>query len=124
MKKLKAWAKQLKQQIITLYCAYKHERVPLHAKIVSVCVVAYAFSPIDFIPDFIPVLGFIDEVVLLPLGIMLALKLIPSDILEESKAKAMTMMAGDRPKNWIAGGIIVLLWVVFLAWIILFLINK
>ena len=68
---------KLKRQIFILYYAYKDDRVPWYAKVFIACVVAYAFSPIDLIPDFIPILGYLDEVILLPLGIMLAMKMIP-----------------------------------------------
>ena len=79
--KIKAWAKNLKRQIFILYFAYKDERVPWYAKLFTACVVAYAFSPIDLIPDFIPILGYLDDVIIVPLGIMFALKMIPKNVL-------------------------------------------
>jgi uncharacterized membrane protein YkvA (DUF1232 family) len=72
--KLKGWANQLKRQLFVLYYAYKDNRTPWFAKIFSARVVVYAFSPIDLIPDFIPILGYLDDVILVPLGVMLALK--------------------------------------------------
>ena len=69
---LKTWAKGLKKNIFVLYLAYKDPRVPWYAKLLAICVVAYAFSPIDLIPDFIPILGYLDDIILVPLGIKLA----------------------------------------------------
>jgi uncharacterized membrane protein YkvA (DUF1232 family) len=76
--KIKIWARSLKRQIFILYFACKDERVPWHAKVFTACVVAYAFSPIDIIPDFIPILGYLDDVILVPIGIMIALKMVPT----------------------------------------------
>jgi uncharacterized membrane protein YkvA (DUF1232 family) len=86
--RLKSLAKKLKSQLYTLYFAYKNPKTPLFAKIFTCCVVAYAFSPIDLIPDFIPVLGYLDDLIIVPLGITIALKLIPEFIVEESRFKA------------------------------------
>ena len=118
-KKIKAWAKNLKRQIFILYYAYKDERVPWYAKVFTACVVAYAFSPIDLIPDFIPILGYLDEVILLPLGIMFALKMIPKDVLSDCEVKAEEMMKNGKPKNWIVGSIIVLIWGVITVWAVM-----
>lgn len=118
-KKIKAWAKNLKRQIFILYYACKDDRVPLYAKVFIACVVAYAFSPIDLIPDFIPILGYLDDVILLPLGIMLALKMIPKNVLSECEVKAEELMVNGKPKNWIAGTIIVLIWGVITVWVIM-----
>lgn len=115
-KKMKAWAKKIKRQLFTLYFAYKDKRVPWYAKVFTACVVAYAFSPIDLIPDFIPILGYLDDVILLPLGITLALKMIPRDVLSDSAVMAEEMMKNGKPKNWLVGALIVLVWGVILAW--------
>src|SRR4051794_36512315 len=98
--KLKYYARKLKQNLFVLYLSYKDHRVPWYAKLVAICVVAYAFSPIDLIPDFIPVLGYLDDLIIVPLGISLALKLIPSYIIEENKEKAEEMRKNGKPKNW------------------------
>jgi uncharacterized membrane protein YkvA (DUF1232 family) len=116
MRKIKSWAKRLKHQIFVLYFAYRDDRVPWYAKLVTACVVAYALSPIDLIPDFIPVLGYLDDVILVPLGIMLALKLIPDEVLAECERKAEDMMGKGRPKNWVGGSLVILLWVIVLVW--------
>jgi uncharacterized membrane protein YkvA (DUF1232 family) len=119
MQKMKVWAKRLKQQILVLYLAYKDDRVPWYAKLFTACVVAYALSPVDLIPDFIPVLGYLDDVILVPLGILLALKMIPDEVITECEIKAEEMMQREQPKNWAAGSIIILIWVVILLWGIL-----
>ncbi|MER2118995.1 MAG: YkvA family protein [Solibacillus sp.] len=116
IKKIKEWAKNLKRQIFVLYFACKDKRVPLAAKIFTACVVAYAFSPIDLIPDFIPILGYLDDIIIVPLGIMIALKMIPKDVISDCEVKAEEMMKIGKPKNWIVGSIIVLLWVVIVIW--------
>lgn len=119
LKKLKIWAKKLKRQIFTLYFAYKDERVQWYAKIFIACVVAYAFSPIDLIPDFIPILGYLDDVLLVPLGIIISLKLIPENVKVDCEIKAEEMMNKGKPKNWIIGSFILLVWVVIFIWVIL-----
>jgi uncharacterized membrane protein YkvA (DUF1232 family) len=119
LKKLKSWAKNLKRQIFILYYACKDDRVPWYAKVFIACVVAYAFSPIDLIPDFIPILGYLDEIILLPIGIMLALKMIPKDVLSDCEVKAEDLVRNGKPKNWVAGSIIVFIWGVITIWIIL-----
>lgn len=102
-------ARQLKREVFALYYAYKHPRVPWYAKVVAACVVAYALSPIDLIPDPIPVLGYLDDLVILPLGIALVLRLIPEDVLAECRRQAQK--PPTRPVNWIAAGVIVAVWI-------------
>lgn len=119
MNKIKAWAKKLKRNIFVLYLAYKDERVPWYAKLFTACVVAYAFSPIDLIPDFIPVLGYLDDVIIIPLGIMFALKMIPNEVLSACEVKAEEMMKNGKPKNWVAGSFIILIWSILIFWIMI-----
>jgi uncharacterized membrane protein YkvA (DUF1232 family) len=107
----KAKAKKLKQEVHALYLASKDRRVPWHARVLAVVVVAYAFSPIDLIPDPIPVLGYLDDLILIPLGIALVIKLIPPEVLMDCREKAAMAARAGKPKNWIAGGIIILIWV-------------
>ncbi|ALC88948.1 hypothetical protein AM500_03375 [Bacillus sp. FJAT-18017] len=114
--KIKAWAKQLKRKIFILYFAYRDERVPWYTKVFTAVIVAYAFSPIDLIPDFIPILGYLDEVILLPIAIWLAMKMIPKAVLSDCEVKAEQLMKNGKPKNWIAGLIIILIWVGFTVW--------
>lgn len=116
---LKVWAKKLKRQIYILYFAYKDERVPWYAKVFIAGIVAYAFSPIDLVPDFIPILGYLDDVILLPLGIMFALKMIPKDVFSHCEVLAEGMMKNEKPKNWIVGSLILLIWGVISVWAIM-----
>ena len=118
LEKLKIWAKKLKRQVFTLYFACRDERVPWYAKVFIVCVVAYAFSPIDLIPDFIPILGYLDDVILIPLGIYISLKLIPDNVIVDCEMKAEEMMKKGKPKNWIVGSLILLIWLVVFIWVI------
>jgi uncharacterized membrane protein YkvA (DUF1232 family) len=115
--KLKSYAKKLKQNLFVLYLSYKDSRVPWYAKFVAICVVAYAFSPIDLIPDFIPVLGYLDDLIIVPLGISFALKLIPHLIIEENRVKAEEMRQNGKPKNWFVGIIFIVIWVLLAYWV-------
>ena len=107
--------KQLKAETYALYLAYKDPRVPWYARLFVICVVAYAFSPIDLIPDPIPVLGYLDDLILIPLGIILARKMVPQDVLAECREKAQTAMREDKPTNWVAGSVIIAIWVLLAA---------
>ena len=119
MEKIKAWAKNLKRTDIHSLCAYRDERVPWYVKLFTACVVAYALSPIDLIPDFIPILGYLDDVIILPLGIMLALKMLPKDVISDCEVKANAMMKNGKPKNWMVGSLIIFIWIVIILWLIL-----
>lgn len=115
--KLKSYARKLKQNLFVLFLSYKDNRVQWYAKVVAICVVAYAFSPIDLIPDFIPVLGYLDDLIIVPFGISLALKLIPRHVIEDNRAKAEEMRKNGKPKNWFVGILFILIWIVFVVWI-------
>jgi len=112
--KLKAQAAQLKRNIVALYFAARDPRTPWFAKVFVGCVVAYALSPIDLIPDFIPILGYLDDLLLLPFGIYIAIKLIPREILLDCHAKA-DALGSPLPRRWKAALLIVALWLVTLA---------
>lgn len=88
LERSKAWARRIKRDVATLWLAVRHADVPWHAKAVAAITVAYALSPIDLIPDFIPVLGYLDDLVIVPLGIMLAIRLIPGAVLDELRMRA------------------------------------
>ena len=124
VKKWKGWAKRLKVETYTLYLAYKHPQVPWYTKVFIACVVAYAFSPIDLIPDFIPILGYIDDLILLPVGIMLALKMIPGAVLEECRAKARDALREEKPVSKTAVVVIVLIWVTIATVVILSILGR
>jgi uncharacterized membrane protein YkvA (DUF1232 family) len=111
----KAKARKLKREVYALYLASRDPRVPWHARLAAIVVVAYAFSPIDLIPDPIPVLGYLDDLILIPLGIALVIKLIPAAVLQDCREKAESTMKAGKPKNWVAGGIIILIWVALFA---------
>jgi uncharacterized membrane protein YkvA (DUF1232 family) len=106
---LRAKAHSLKRETMALYYAARDPRTPLAAKLITVLVVAYALSPIDLIPDFIPVLGLLDDLILVPLGIALALRLIPAEAMAEGRAKADAALA--RPKSYAAAVVIALVWI-------------
>jgi uncharacterized membrane protein YkvA (DUF1232 family) len=114
----KQWARKLKLESFTLYYAYKNPRTPWYAKLWGAIVVAYAFSPIDLIPDFIPIIGYLDDLVLIPLGMAVAVKLIPKDNLAECRQLARERADSKRPFNWIAGGIIIAIWAAVLTFLI------
>ena len=117
MNRLKKWARQLKRQLFMLYFACRDPRVPWYAKLFTACVVAYAFSPIDLIPDFIPVLGYIDDILLVPLGIFFALKMIPKPVAVDCEERAQKLMKDGKPKNWTAGVFVLLIWAAVLTWV-------
>ena len=115
MKPLEGWkqrAAQLKQEVHALALACKDPRVPWYAKLLAVCIVAYALSPIDLIPDFIPVLGYLDDLILVPLGIYFVLKMIPHEVMTECRERAKAFADQKRPTNWIATTVIIVIWVV------------
>jgi uncharacterized membrane protein YkvA (DUF1232 family) len=101
-------ALELKREIYALYFACRDPRVPWYAKALAVTIVAYAFSPIDLIPDLIPVLGYLDELVLIPLGVIAVRAMVPPAVLDECRERAARMEG--KPRNWIAAGVIVAIW--------------
>ena len=126
---IKSWkikSKQVKSEIYALYLASKHPRTPWYAKALAALIIGYALSPIDLIPDFIPVIGYLDDFILVPLGIALLIKIIPRDILEECRAKAQSDFSEGKPKYWIAAIIIALIWllalylILSLIWLLIF----
>jgi len=110
MKSWKVKSDELKKEVYALYLAYHHPRTPWYAKVLAALIIGYALSPIDFIPDFIPVLGYLDDLIIIPAGIALLIKIIPKDILEECRAKSQSDLLSKKPKNWIAAFIIILIW--------------
>ena len=109
---LKNKARLLKIEVYAIYLAYKDPRVPWYARIFAICVVGYAFSPIDLIPDPIPILGYLDDLILVPLGIFLVLKMIPKEVMAEYREQAKDKMLKGKPVNWIAAVVIIGIWVV------------
>lgn len=120
VERLKSWARALKRDVVALWLAARDERVSWHAKAVAGAVAAYALSPIDLIPDFVPVIGYLDDLVIVPAGIWLAIRLVPADVLKEHRKTAAEISA--RPVSragmaaiiviWVAGAVLLLDWLV------------
>ncbi|KAF1710992.1 YkvA family protein [Pseudoxanthomonas sacheonensis] len=110
MSRLREWARGLKRQTLVVYFAARDPRTPWLARLLALGIAAYALSPIDLIPDFIPVLGYLDDLVIVPLGLMLVLRLIPADVLASSQTKADG--AVDKPTSPAMAAAIVAIWVV------------
>lgn len=118
--RVKTWARRIKRDSVTLWFAYRHPGTPLAVKLLCVFVVAYALSPIDLIPDFIPVLGYLDDALLLPGLIWLAVRLLPLEVVEDSRCKADDWMKtkGRKPISKAGAVVIVMLWlaIAYAAW--------
>lgn len=110
MERLRRWARRLKEEVHALYLACRDPRVPVHARVFAAVVVAYAFSPIDLIPDPIPVLGYLDDLILVPLGIALAVRMIPPPVLAECREEARRSTGGAGPKSGAAAVAVVAVW--------------
>jgi len=117
MEQFKMRMKKWKEDIFVIAEAYKHPDTPFYMKVFAWIVVAYAFSPIDLIPDFIPILGYLDDLILIPFGITILLKLLPDHIIQESREKVATT-GNVKKKNWLAGVIIILLWATGIYWVV------
>jgi uncharacterized membrane protein YkvA (DUF1232 family) len=109
--KAETWARGLKRDVHALYLSARDPRTPWYARVVAILVAAYALSPIDLIPDFIPVLGHLDDLLIVPLGILLVIRLIPADVLEEHRATVEGRRA-DRPVSYVAAAFMIALWIV------------
>jgi uncharacterized membrane protein YkvA (DUF1232 family) len=107
VERLKAWARALKRDVVALWLAARDPRTPLGAKLMAGLVAAYALSPIDLIPDFIPVIGYLDDLLLVPVGIWLAVRLIPAELLAELRAAAD---ARERPRSLVGAAVIAAVW--------------
>jgi uncharacterized membrane protein YkvA (DUF1232 family) len=110
---LAAAAKRLKSETLALYLATRDPRTPWLARLVAAAVVAYAFSPIDLIPDFVPVLGYLDDLILVPLGLALAIRLIPAPVLADCRIRAREL--AQRPVSRVAAVVIVVVWLAVVA---------
>jgi uncharacterized membrane protein YkvA (DUF1232 family) len=111
---LKAQARQLKQHTLTVYFAARDPRTPAYVRVLALLVAAYALSPIDLIPDFIPVIGYLDDLLIVPLGLALVVRLTPPEVLESARAKAL--QTASKPVSYAAAACFVLLWLL-LAWL-------
>jgi uncharacterized membrane protein YkvA (DUF1232 family) len=111
--RLKDWARAIKRDAHAIYLAARDPRTPWYAKALALCVAGYALSPIDLIPDFIPVLGYLDDVIIVPLGILAVMKMIPPEVMAEHRAAAA--LAAERPVSRTAAVVIACIWVASLA---------
>ncbi len=116
---LRRWAGRLKAELYALHRAYRDPRVPLYARVFAACVVGYAFSPIDLIPDPIPLFGYLDDLVLIPLGVALAIRMIPEHVLAECREEAREAIR-ERPTSRVAVAAIVAVWLSLAALAIFF----
>ncbi len=116
LEKLKSWARLLKQNIVMLWFATKHPQTPLLPRVICIFIVAYALSPIDLIPDFIPILGYVDDLILLPMLIWIAIRLIPNSIIQESRIQADTWLLNkqSKPKSYLGLFIVIIVWLLML----------
>lgn len=108
-------ARQLSAQTYALYLAYRHPRTPWYARIFAALVVGYVFSPIDPIPDFIPGVGLLDEMVVVPVGVLIAAKMIPREVFEECREKARGVAEGEKPVSRVAAVVVVAVWLLSVA---------
>ncbi len=110
----KSRARELRAETYALYLAYRDPRTPWSARLLAALVIGYAFSPVDLVPDFVPVLGYLDDLLLVPLGVLLALKMIPPEVWAESRARAREATLSGRPVRW-AAAVVVATWLLVLA---------
>lgn len=111
LQRVKQWARQIKRDVVALWFAARDRRTPLSAKVVAGAVAAYALSPVDLIPDFIPIFGYLDDLILVPLGILLAVRLVPPALMEEFRERATTLEG--RPSS--RSGLVAVLCIWFVA---------
>lgn len=112
---IKEKALKLKKDIPAVFLSLKDKRTPLYAKVMAFLTVAYALSPIDLIPDFIPVLGYLDDLVILPSMVMITVKLIPEEVFKENEIKAENIWINGKPKKWYYAIPIVIIWVLIIS---------
>ena len=115
IERLKQKSRHLKIEIYALYLAYRDPRVPWYAKAFVALVVGYALSPIDLIPDFIPVLGYLDDLILVPLGVAVALKMIPEKVMEDCRIRSKEVMNEKKPINRAAAVVIIFIWLMLIV---------
>ena len=114
LQKISEWARVVKRDVLVVYLVARDSRVPWPVKMLAAAIAAYALSPIDLIPDFIPVVGYLDDLVIVPLGILAVVKLVPAEILAELREEAARRLAA-RPRSWAGAAVIVALWLILLA---------
>jgi len=112
MERLQTWARTLKRDVVALWLAMKHPDTPWYARVLAAAITAYALSPIDLIPDFIPVLGYVDDLIIVPAGVWLLLKIMPEHVLIECRAKSdkWFQQHGGKPRSIVGLAIVLMLW--------------
>lgn len=121
--RVRSWAQAIKRDVFAVYLAARDPRVPWLAKVMAGLVAAYAVSPIDLIPDFIPILGYLDDLIVLPIGILLVIRLVPEPIMDDLRRQAATRLAGELPTDLKGAVVIVTLWCLIVGAAVLFLTN-
>ena len=122
--RLKSQASKIKTELFALALAYQDARTPWYAKALTILVVAYAFSPIDLVPDFIPVLGYLDDLLIVPVGIGLAIRLIPDEVMCEARERAGQEAGLNMPPAWLGIGLILFIWAFLLASLFFFIFRR
>lgn len=112
----KHWARSIKRDVIAIWIAARDRRTPWSARILAACVAAYALSPIDLIPDFVPVLGYLDDLLIVPLGIVAVVKLVPPALMTEYRAAAARIAA--KPVSHVGLAIVLFVWLVLAVWLV------
>ena len=123
LNRLKQWARSLKTELYALYLAYRDPRLPWYARLMAACVVGYAFSPIDLIPDPIPIVGYLDDLIIVPLGVWLTLKMVPGEIMTECREKALAQIQKGKPTNWLAAGVFISIWILLAVVAVVFIMR-
>ena len=118
LSRLRTRAHALKIETLALYYAIKDPRTPWYARAVGLLTLAYALSPIDLIPDFVPLLGYLDDLVIVPAGIALALRLIPTTVMVDARLEAAEGSSGSKRLGWLGAGFIALVWIILLFWLL------
>ncbi|ASJ75315.1 YkvA family protein [Granulosicoccus antarcticus] len=120
--KIRQWAQQLKQDVVAVYFAARNPETPLLVRCFAIIIAAYALSPIDLIPDFIPVLGYLDDLLIVPLGLFLVIRLLPKDILNDAREKSRAVLS--RPQSRAAAIVIIGIWILCLSLLLLWFRNS
>ncbi len=116
-------AREMKKDVMAIYLAYKRPDVPWFAKLMGIIVVGYALSPIDLIPDFIPLMGYLDDLVIVSLGIWVVVRLIPDEVMEECRLQAEEIYSNGTPRMWLAAVIIIIIWTILIGLIVYKIMN-
>ncbi len=116
-------AEALERQVYAVYLAYRDPRTPWYAKVLALAVCAYALSPIDLIPDFIPVLGYLDDLLIVPLGVLLVVRLVPAGVMAECQQRAAELQSAGAPQFRWMGVVVIILWIVVLALVVAWMVS-